>query len=168
MRFSYGDHHFFEFVRKVFCQQARRIPDVGRDVSKPPARLSAEKTALSPTVVKPAKRRCLVVGAGKTAEEKIPTLLRSRAHVVAPAAARTVQVPAVKSKIVWLDINTRDAQALELTLHHRAGGISPSGLWREPNYKPCSVSVQFSGAPKGRGKSGGAANFSAGVSQWND
>lgn len=53
--------------------------------------------------VKLAKRRCLVVGAGKTAEEKIPTLLRCGAHVVvvAPAATRTIQGWASENKIVW-------------------------------------------------------------------
>jgi precorrin-2 dehydrogenase/sirohydrochlorin ferrochelatase len=53
--------------------------------------------------VKLAKRRCLVVGAGKTAEEKIPTLLRCGAHVVvvAPSATRTIQGWAAENKIVW-------------------------------------------------------------------
>lgn len=53
--------------------------------------------------VKLAKRRCLVVGAGKTAEEKIPTLLRCGAHVlvVAPAATRSIQDWAAEKKIVW-------------------------------------------------------------------
>ncbi len=48
-------------------------------------------------------RRCLVVGAGKAAEEKIPTLLRcgARVFVVAPAATRTIQSWAAGNKIVW-------------------------------------------------------------------
>ena len=67
------------------------------------SRLSGEKTPLFPMFVKVAKRRCLVVGAGKTAEEKIPTLLRCGAHVfvVAPAATRTIQGWASENKIVW-------------------------------------------------------------------
>ena len=49
------------------------------------------------------KRRCLVVGAGKTAEEKIPTLLRCGASVVvvAPAATRAIQGWAAENKIIW-------------------------------------------------------------------
>jgi len=75
----------------------------GRGVSKPPSRLSEEKSPLFPMFVKIAKRRCLVVGAGKTAEEKIPTLLRCGAHVfvVAPAATRTIRSWAAENKIVW-------------------------------------------------------------------
>lgn len=53
--------------------------------------------------LKLAKRRCLVVGAGKTAEEKIPTLLRCGASVVvvAPTATRSIQSWAAERKIVW-------------------------------------------------------------------
>ena len=53
--------------------------------------------------VKLAKRRCLVVGAGKTAEEKVPTLLRCGAHVivVAPSATRAIQGWAGENKILW-------------------------------------------------------------------
>lgn len=53
--------------------------------------------------VKLAKRRCLVVGAGKTAEEKIPTLLRCGASVIVvpPAATRTIQAWAAENKLIW-------------------------------------------------------------------
>ena len=53
--------------------------------------------------VKLTGHRCVVVGAGKTAEEKIQTLLRCGAHVVvvAPAATRTVTGWAAENKIVW-------------------------------------------------------------------
>lgn len=53
--------------------------------------------------VKLTKRRCLVVGAGKTAQEKIPTLLRCGASVivVAPAATRVIQGWAAENKIIW-------------------------------------------------------------------
>lgn len=69
---------------------------------KPP-RLSGEKTPLFPMFLKLVKRRCLVVGAGKTAEGKIPTLLRCGATVtvVAPAATRTVQAWASDKKLIW-------------------------------------------------------------------
>jgi precorrin-2 dehydrogenase / sirohydrochlorin ferrochelatase len=53
--------------------------------------------------VKLAKLRCLVVGAGKTAEQKILSLLRCGATVivVAPTATRTVQAWAAENKLVW-------------------------------------------------------------------
>lgn len=77
--------------------------DLRRNVSNPPSRLSGEKTPLFPMFLKLAKRRCLVVGAGKTAEEKIPTLLRCGAHVivVAPVASRAIQGWAAENKIAW-------------------------------------------------------------------
>jgi putative NAD(P)-binding protein len=58
-------------------------------VNKSPSRLSGEKSPLFPMFVKLARRRCLVVGAGKTAEEKIPTLLRCGATVIVVAPAGT-------------------------------------------------------------------------------
>lgn len=72
-------------------------------MTKPPSRLSGEKIPLFPIFVKLTKRRCLVVGAGKTAEEKIPTLLRCGASVVvvAPAATRAIQGWAAENKIIW-------------------------------------------------------------------
>lgn len=72
-------------------------------MTKPPSRLSEEKIPLFPMFVKLAKRRCLVVGAGKTAEEKITTLLRCGAIVVvvAPTATRTIQAWAHEKKILW-------------------------------------------------------------------
>lgn len=76
---------------------------MGRDVSTPASRVSGEKIPLFPMFVKLAKRRCLVVGAGKTAEEKIPTLLRCGASVVvvAPAATKTIQAWAAGKMIIW-------------------------------------------------------------------
>lgn len=78
-------------------------PTVERAVSKTPSRLSEEETSLFPMFLKLAKRRCLVVGAGKTAEEKIPALLRCGAHVlvVASIATRAIQGWAAENKIVW-------------------------------------------------------------------
>lgn len=75
----------------------------GRDVNKALSRLSGETTALFPMFLKLATCRCLVVGAGKTAEEKIPTLLRCGAAVVvvAPAATRTIKAWAVDDRIIW-------------------------------------------------------------------
>ena len=72
-------------------------------MSTPSSRLSAENIPLFPMFVKLANRRCLVVGAGKTAEEKVPTLLRCGAKVlvVAPAATRTIQGWAAENKLVW-------------------------------------------------------------------
>ena len=72
-------------------------------VSNRASRLSEEETPLFPVFLKLAKRRCLLVGAGKTAEEKIPTLLRSGAAVtvVAPAATRGIQAWALDKQLVW-------------------------------------------------------------------
>lgn len=75
----------------------------GRDVNKVQSRLSGETTPLFPIFLKLTKRRCLVVGAGKTAEEKIATLLRCGATciVVAPAATRTIKAWAADDKVIW-------------------------------------------------------------------
>jgi precorrin-2 dehydrogenase/sirohydrochlorin ferrochelatase len=72
-------------------------------VDKPLSRLLGETTPLFPIFLKLTKRRCLVVGAGKTAEEKIPALLRCGATVivVAPAATRTIKAWAAGDKIIW-------------------------------------------------------------------
>jgi siroheme synthase-like protein len=89
-------------------------------VTKPPSRLAEEKTPLFPMFVKLAKRRCLVVGAGKTAEEKIPTLLRCGATVVvvAPTATRVIQAWAHDKKLVWEQrrFEVRDLDSVFLTL----------------------------------------------------
>lgn len=67
------------------------------------SRLSGETTPLFPIFLKLTKRRCLVVGAGKTAEEKIATLLRCGASVivVAPTATRTIKAWAAGDRIIW-------------------------------------------------------------------
>lgn len=68
---------------------------------------SREKHVLFPIFLKLAGRRCLVAGAGKTAEEKIPTLLVSDAAVtvVAPAATPKIQRWAREGKLLWLKKN---------------------------------------------------------------
>jgi precorrin-2 dehydrogenase len=75
----------------------------GRDVNKATSRLSGETTPLFPIFLKLAKRRCLVVGAGKTAEGKILTLVQSGATVivVAPAATRIIKAWAADNKLIW-------------------------------------------------------------------
>jgi precorrin-2 dehydrogenase/sirohydrochlorin ferrochelatase len=72
-------------------------------VNRSLSQLSGETTPLFPISLKLAKRRCLVVGAGKTAEEKIATLLRCGATVivVAPAATPTIKAWAADEKIIW-------------------------------------------------------------------
>ena len=64
---------------------------------------AGDKAPLFPMFLKLTKRRCLVVGAGKTAERKIPTLLRCGAivSVVAPAGTPTIQAWAHQRKILW-------------------------------------------------------------------
>ncbi len=64
---------------------------------------SAEKHALFPIFLKLASRRCLVLGAGKTAEEKIPTLLACGAAVtvVAPEATPKIKRWAGDEKLYW-------------------------------------------------------------------
>jgi len=72
-------------------------------LSSSASRASKEKDALFPIFLKLAARRCLVVGAGKTAEEKIPTLLAcsSTVVVVAPAATPKIQSWAREEKLFW-------------------------------------------------------------------
>jgi precorrin-2 dehydrogenase len=64
---------------------------------------SQEKHTLFPIFLKLAARRCLVIGAGKTAEEKILTLLACNAvvTVVAPSATPKVQSWARDQKLFW-------------------------------------------------------------------
>ena len=68
------------------------------------SRISAEKNELFPVYLKLAKQRCLVVGAGKTMEEKIPTLLACGATVtvVAPVATPKIQRLGEAQKLVLL------------------------------------------------------------------
>jgi precorrin-2 dehydrogenase/sirohydrochlorin ferrochelatase len=68
------------------------------------SRISAEKNELFPVFLKLTQQRCLVVGAGKTMEEKIPTLLAcgARITVVAPAATPRIQRWAQVEKLTWL------------------------------------------------------------------
>ncbi|MBO0910365.1 MAG: bifunctional precorrin-2 dehydrogenase/sirohydrochlorin ferrochelatase [Acidobacteria bacterium] len=69
------------------------------------ARLSAEKERLFPIFLKLGKQRCLVVGAGKTAAEKIPRLLGCGAivSVVAPRATPKIQAWARAGKLFWIE-----------------------------------------------------------------
>ena len=68
------------------------------------SRISAEKNELFPVYLKLVHQRCLAVGAGKTMEEKVPTLLACGATVtvVAPVATPTIQRLAQARKVVWL------------------------------------------------------------------
>jgi len=68
------------------------------------SRLSAEKDELFPVFLKLSQQRCLLVGAGKTIEEKIATLLTSGASitVVAPAATPKIQRWAASGKVIWI------------------------------------------------------------------
>jgi precorrin-2 dehydrogenase / sirohydrochlorin ferrochelatase len=89
-------------------------------VDKASSRLSGEKIPLFPIFLKLAKRRCLVVGAGKTAEEKIPSLLRCGATVIviAPAATRTIKAWAAAKKLIWEQrrFEIRDLDGIFLTV----------------------------------------------------
>jgi len=102
-RFPYVSHHFFEFVLLPFPALIERAFRPGGPLSSSPSRLSKEKKALFPIFLKLAGRRCLVVGAGKTAEEKIPTLLACGATVVvvAPVGTPKIQVWARDGKLFW-------------------------------------------------------------------
>jgi precorrin-2 dehydrogenase/sirohydrochlorin ferrochelatase len=72
-------------------------------LSSPPSGSPKEKNTLFPIFLKLAGRRCLIVGAGKTAEEKVPALLAAAAtvSVVAPAATPKIQAWARDEKLFW-------------------------------------------------------------------
>ena len=72
-------------------------------LTRSPSRVREEKLPLFPIFLKLAKRQCLVVGAGKTAEEKIPSLLGAGASItiVAPTATRAIQAWALDKKLLW-------------------------------------------------------------------
>jgi precorrin-2 dehydrogenase len=99
--FSYRRYRFFAFELRAFLGYSRVKNQKRRTAVQ--SRLSGEKTPLFPMFLKLAKRHCLVVGAGRTAEEKIPALLRCGASVlvVAPAATRGIQAWAADKKLVW-------------------------------------------------------------------
>lgn len=67
-------------------------------------RISSEKNELFPVFLKLARQRCLLVGGGKTAEEKIPTLLAcgARVTVVSPTATPKIQRLAKAEKVVCI------------------------------------------------------------------
>jgi precorrin-2 dehydrogenase / sirohydrochlorin ferrochelatase len=69
------------------------------------SRLSAEKKDLFPIFLKLDQRRCIVIGAGKTAEEKIPALLACGANllVIAPSATSKIKNWARAKRLVWLE-----------------------------------------------------------------
>jgi siroheme synthase-like protein len=71
------------------------------------------KATLFPAFLKLAGRRCLVVGAGPVAEEKIRGLLRTgaRLHVVAPNATPQIQRWSGAKKICW---SARDYRSSDL------------------------------------------------------
>jgi precorrin-2 dehydrogenase/sirohydrochlorin ferrochelatase len=62
------------------------------------------KEGLFPVFLKLAGKRCLIVGAGKTAEQKVPALLASGATVsiVAPVATPKIQSWVRDEKIFWI------------------------------------------------------------------
>jgi precorrin-2 dehydrogenase/sirohydrochlorin ferrochelatase len=59
---------------------------------------------LFPMFLKLARRRCLIVGAGKIAEEKIEGLLPTGAviHAIAPAATARIRSLARQKKLTWI------------------------------------------------------------------
>jgi precorrin-2 dehydrogenase/sirohydrochlorin ferrochelatase len=68
------------------------------------SRIASEKNELFPVFLKLTGQRCLLVGAGKTMEEKTPSLLACGAHitVVAPAATPKIQRWAQSQKVTWI------------------------------------------------------------------
>lgn len=62
-----------------------------------------EKHTLFPVFLKIARRRCLVVGGGKTAEKRIPSLLAcdGSVRVVAPMATPQIQAWMRAGKLLW-------------------------------------------------------------------
>lgn len=102
-RFFYRVHHYFEFVAERGSELIR-FKEGANGLSSVRSRLAAEKSGLFPVFLKLEAQRSLVVGAGKTAEEKIPRLLASNASVtvVAPAATAKIQAWAREDKLCWV------------------------------------------------------------------
>ena len=89
-------------------------------MSRTPSHLSGEKARLFPIFVKLVGRRCLVVGAGKSAEEKIAALLACGATVavVAPSATPNVQSWAREQQLFWAkrQFEPRDLEGMFLAI----------------------------------------------------
>lgn len=102
----YDCNHFFEFVLGDFCCKyiEANIPLWRLALGSSPSRLPVKKEGLFPVFLKLSGKRCLIVGAGKTAEQKVPALLASGATVsiVAPAATPKVQSWVREEKIFWI------------------------------------------------------------------
>lgn len=90
----------------------------GTDNTTP--QLSSGKAELFPMFLKLKGRRCLVVGAGKSAEDKISVLLGCGADVVvvAPVATPTIQLWTHDQKLHWVQrkFEPRDLEAIFLVI----------------------------------------------------
>jgi siroheme synthase-like protein len=85
----------------------------------------SQRAQLFPAFLKLEGRRCLVVGAGRIAEEKIPGLLQAGADVkvVAPVATAAVKEWADSGRVVWQQRNFEVADLEGIALVVAATGI---------------------------------------------
>ncbi len=114
------------------------------------SRISAEKNELFPVFLKLTQQRCLVVGAGKTMEEKIPTLLACGASVtvVAPAATPKIQRLAQAQKVVWLHrrFETHDLDSVFLCIVATSSKATNQAIFEQAQQRGVLCNVVRDGA----------------------
>jgi precorrin-2 dehydrogenase/sirohydrochlorin ferrochelatase len=90
---------------------------------------------LFPAFLKLSGRRCLVIGAGRVAEEKIASLLRAEAdvRVIAPSATDSIRAWALSGKIRWeaRKFRSSDLQDIFLAVAATSSSVLHARIYRE-------------------------------------
>lgn len=114
------------------------------------SRISAEKKELFPVFLKLTQQRCLVVGAGKTMEEKVPTLLACGASitVVAPNATPKIQRLAQSEKLVWIQrrYESRDLDGVFLCIVRTSSKPTNQAVFEQAQQRGVLCNVVRDGA----------------------